>query len=457
MRRLYTRIYVHFLAVLLVVGVAVSAVFAFGARGAFVRELAERLTRHVAGLAGERADDPAALAAFLARVERDLDVDVTVRDLEGRILGSAGALQPAPSRREVAGVRAGRLVVDRRPVWRAVAPVRAADAGPVVATLTVAPRLSAPYRGLSQPALAGAVVLLVVAFATWPLARRISRPVERLTDAARRLGEGDLTARVEPERHRRRRHADELAALTQAFDEMAERVERLVRGQKTLLANVSHELRSPLARIRVALELLPRDEESERRIRDLEQDLADLDRLIEDVLATARLERTGLPTQLGPVDARRLLAEVAGRTAADPLTAGREVRVAPGPDVSFVADEALLRRALWNLVENAGKYGSPPVTLSATRDGSAVVLAVTDEGPGIAAAERERVLEPFYRGDAARTPAAPGTPPAGSGLGLTLALRVAEVHGGRLAIGPARVEDGRERGCRVALVIPEGR
>src|SRR5262249_59439613 len=126
-----------------------------------------------------------------------------------------------------------------------------------------------------------------------PLARRISRPVERLTEAARRLGRGELAYRV-PEggpagsprwwrRHRGPR-VDELRELTRAFNDMADRVERLVAGQKELLANVSHELRSPLARIRVALALLARDGESEARLRDLESDLAALDPLIAHLL-----------------------------------------------------------------------------------------------------------------------------------------------------------------------------
>ncbi len=452
MRRLYTRIYVHFLGVLLVVGVAGGLVFAFGARNSFLHDLAQRLTRHVAGLVSDQVGDPAALARLVERLHRDLDVDLTVRDLRGRVLATAGPELPPPTGRERALATEGEIVVRRGPVFRVVVALRAGERGRVVGTLSAATRPDAPLEHLARPALWLAVVLLVVALATWPLARLISRPVERLTAAARRLGEGDLTARVSPEGRRHRRPADELVTLTHAFNEMADRVERLVRGQKVLLANVSHELRSPLARIRVALELLPREGEAERRIRDLERDLADLDRLVEDVLATARLERTGLPAQLGPVEARQLLAEMVDRAAVDPLTSGHEVRLAPGPDVSLLADEALLRRALWNLVENAAKYGAAPITLSAEHEGTGVTFAVTDEGPGIAPDERERVVEPFYRGDAARTPAAPGAVRSGAGLGLTLARRVAEVHGGRLVIGPAKT-DG-ERGCRVALVLP---
>ena len=248
--------------------------------------------------------------------------------------------------------------------------------------------------------------------------------------------------------------ADEIAELTRAFNDMAERVQRIVRGEKELLANVSHELRSPLARLRMALALLPRAGADEARLVEAERDLAELERLIDDVLATARLDATGLPTHLAEVDARALLTAVAERARHDPAVAGREVRVADGEPVTLVADEALLRRALWNLVENAAKYGAPPITLAAARLGDAVVFGVDDDGPGIPPQARGRVLDPFYRLDAARTPG--GAAPSGLGLGLTFARRVAEVHDGRIAVGPSSVAGGVERGCRVTLSLPAG-
>jgi signal transduction histidine kinase len=233
---------------------------------------------------------------------------------------------------------------------------------------------------------------------------------------------------------------------------MAQRVEGLVRGQRELLANVSHELRAPLTRLRLALALLPREGATEARLAEAERDLAELEQLIDDVLTTARLDVTGLPARLAEVDVRALLAGLAARAHDDPIVGGRPVGVADGPPLTLLADEALLRRALWNLVENAAKYGAPPITLAAARDADRITLSVTDEGPGIPAPARQRVLDPFQRLDAARTPGTAAA--AGVGLGLTLARRVAEVHGGGITVGPAATEGTDERGCRVALWLP---
>lgn len=430
MARLHSRIYLHFLAVLLVVGVTTAVVFTLGVRDMVRREMAQRMTHHLAMLAGERMGDPAALAARMREIHGDLHVDVRVRDASGRVIAEAG---DAPHMRYAA------------------VPIRDPSSGAVVGFLESSPPRPPGVPRLWRPALVVALALLIVAVATRPLAQRISRPLERLTAAARRLGSGDLSARV-PLTAEAGRRADEITELTRAFNEMAERVERLVRAEKELLANVSHELRSPLARIRVALELLPRDAEGARRLGDVERDLTELDRLIEDVLTTARLDATGLPAHLGSVDAHALLVALAERARHDPLTAATPVRVADGSPVELTGDEALLRRALWNLVENAAKYGAPPVTLSAAQDGDRVTLAVSDEGQGIAPADRERVFAPFYRGDAARTPGAGARH--GVGLGLTLARRIAEVHGGTITIEPTSDTDRPPRGCRVVISIP---
>ncbi|HXU73645.1 MAG TPA: HAMP domain-containing sensor histidine kinase [Polyangia bacterium] len=433
--RLRKRIWAHLFVVLIVGIFASGVVFTTGWRTAFIHSTGSRLARHVAAQLSRDWYAPAERDRTVRRVSEELDLDLTVRGVDGRALAVAGTEFPPLDARDLGQLRRGQLVMEQAPRFFIAAPV-------IVDGVVVGFVESSPlYRSFRMPSLWRplvliAVIMIIAGVASGPLARRISLPIERLTSAVRRFGEGDLAARVAPLRgmwHFRPRHRppDELEQLTRAFNEMAERIETLVKGQKELLANVSHELRSPLARIRVALELLPRDAKNEARLRDVEADLIELDRLIEDVLTTTRLGAGGLPAHLGPVDVAQLFAQLVERAAHDPLTAGKTVRASSGEGIVVTADGALVRRALWNLVENAAKYGAPPIELSAERDGQMVALRVKDAGPGIAPEERERVFEPFYRGDKARTPGS------GFGLGLTLARRVAEAHGGHITVDGA--------------------
>ena len=456
MRRLFARIYLHFLGVLVVVAVASSLVFAWTARGAFVQESSGRISRHIASLMGEVFRDQPALTRRVQQLHDELELDLVARDLQGRVLAAAGSEPPTFTAEQLAQVRTGLRMVQPSPEWSVATPVRDSKTGAVVGTIETSAHRRSRWRGLSRPALILSLLLVMFAFTAALLARRISRPVEKLTEAAKQLGAGDLTARVSAGTRgrwlgRRESSPDELADLLRAFNDMAERIERLIAGQKELMANISHELRSPLTRIRVALELLPRSGATQARLKDVEADLDELERLIEDVLTATRLEATGLPPHPERVEAQRLLEDLAERARLDPRLGPDRVRMAPGEPVELEADPALLRRALWNLVDNAAKYGAPPVGLSAVRHNGTVALSVSDEGPGIPLEERERVLAPFYQMDHARTP---GRSARGFGLGLTLASRVAQVHHGVITIGAAETVDGAERGCRVTLTLP---
>ncbi|HSB62299.1 MAG TPA: HAMP domain-containing protein, partial [Vicinamibacteria bacterium] len=205
MSRLYSRIYLHLLGVLLVVGLAASLLFALGGRGALQRQLAERLVRHVGSLVAESLDDRDALERRLQQLRADLEVDVTARGLDGRMLAAAGPELRALGEDERAALRAGELITRPGPTWFVAAAVRAPGSGAVTGFVEV----SAPRRlsawGLWRPAAGVLAVLLVIALAAGPLARRISRPVERLTEGARRLGAGELGHRVSVDPPRRRR------------------------------------------------------------------------------------------------------------------------------------------------------------------------------------------------------------------------------------------------------------
>jgi signal transduction histidine kinase len=199
--------------------------------------------------------------------------------------------------------------------------------------------------GVERRLLVALVVLLgLVAMVGYFEGRTIVRTISGLVRAANAMAQGRLSERVSV------KGRDELALLGRSFNDMAEQLRRIDETKQEMFAAISHELRSPLTRIRMALELLPRDGDSARRIADLERDLADLDRLVEDVLTTARLDATGLPTHLAAVDVRGLLAEVAERVpvrvlmwAGPPLPLFQPSRA----KVRAVRDEFDLRRATW--------------------------------------------------------------------------------------------------------------
>jgi signal transduction histidine kinase len=433
--RLYARIYLHLLVVLLVVGAASPFIFAVGWRVALLRTWTLRLANHTANLI---AVEPAERRIdAVKRLSEELDLEMTFRAPDGRVLAAYGDPMAPMSSKDLAEAREGARTVHRGHAWYVVAPVYDNNRT-LVGYLQLFPmrRFMAGHFWLPL----GRVLLLLaaVALATFPLARRITRPIEKLTEASRRLGRGELSYRISPGHDR-----DQLGQLVASWNEMAAELERLVSGQRELLANVSHELRSPLTRIRVALELLPSDEATRLRSADMRSDLDELDHLIEDVLTNARLGAADFALHKSAIDVGELFAELRARAGEHPLTVGKELQVLEPNVPPIVGDRTLLKRALWNLIENAAKYGKPPIRLSLRTEHDKMLFAVSDAGSGIAPDDRERVFDPFFRLDPARTPDGRGY-----GLGLTLVRKVAQLHGGR-----AYVRDNNGA-CEFTIEIP---
>ncbi len=252
------------------------------------------------------------------------------------------------------------------------------------------------------------MVAIAVAVAAFPVVRGLGRRLERLRAGVDRLGGGDLAARVKVEGR------DEVAALAESFNRSAQRIEELVAAHRLLLANASHELRTPLARINVAAALLGQNADPKTRD-SLKQDVAELDQLIEQILLASRLEAVPTLEHREPVDLLALAAEEASHYDLE----------ATGEPVTVNGDRTLLRRLVRNLVENAQRYGGAgPISVSVTLEGGRAVLNVSDHGPGVPEAERQRIFEPFYRLTGG---AETGR---GSGLGLALVLDIARRHGG---------------------------
>ncbi len=308
--------------------------------------------------------------------------------------------------------------------------------------------------------LAGGLVLSAVAR---KVARRISRPLEQVALAAERFGNGELSARtgLDPRASASEHIADEVREVAYSFDEMAGRIERVVRDQRELLAAISHELRSPLGRARVGLELAGEDAspDAKRTLAGIDRELKEVDVILGDLLAAARAGLSDVR-----LEEVALLPWLRGRLAAlsrpdlPPLELDAE-RVSDGAEVRVACDQALLGRALSNLVNNAALHGShgrlneAAITVSVEQDRAEVRVSVRDHGPGIAAELLPRVFEPFVKGDKARTPGT-GARPAGSGLGLALVHRIAEAHGGRAFAENHLGPDGAVDGAVVGLALP---
>lgn len=293
----------------------------------------------------------------------------------------------------------------------------------------------------SQPLLAVGVALLLggvvaVGLAAW-LARRVLRPVERLSRAAARIGQGE-TPDLLPEDG-----PMELAQLSQRFNLMAIRVRDLLAARTVLLAGVSHDLRTPLARMRLALELL-KTQPSASLVDRLERDIERMNQLIANVLDLAR-GVSQEPAQ--PMDLGALLHELAR----DHSTAACQVQVSLPPDAvrrvcHAVLPELSLRRALGNLLDNALRHAPVcPVVLVCECTADGLRLGVLDRGPGIPFAQIEAMFQPFQRLDTSRSPATGGT-----GLGLAIVKELARAHGWQVSLTPR--EGG---GMQAWVVLPQ--
>ncbi len=414
MRKLYVRIYFAVLASLAVFALAAGLLWrAFGETGPWNQayEVAATLAQNALPPVGApKAEQQAALEKLAA----NLRADIALFASDHSPVAAVGASLPAP---EAGRERGGWIHHWGNPAFA----VRLPDGRWLEMRATHGHRHT-PF-GLF-------LVLTLLAFAVgvgaYPLARRLTSRLERLQAGVESLAAGELSARVKVEGR------DEVARLAGSFNRAAGRIEELVSAHKTLLANASHELRTPLARIRMAVELMKESADPVRKA-GLEQDIAELDALIDEILLASRLDAVKEPDTDEEVDLLALAAEECARYDDAQLE---------GEPVAVSGDPRLLRRMLRNLLENAKRHGSPPIEVRITRAGDGVEMAVCDHGVGVAEAERQRVFDPFYRHAAARETK-------GAGLGLALVRQIARRHGGDAHCAPQG-----ERGSCFIVVLP---
>jgi len=396
--------------------------------------------RYFADLQGRHLDDPAERARLLRQLALNTRMEVTLYAMDGTLIDSTvdPALPPL-SGEDVALIAEGGKVPGRGSP--AVAPLMkdGVQRGYLLLRL-IPPGIPWHHLLITLTFIVGALALVSV-----PMARAISAPIEHLMASVRRFGAGDLGARSGLT------GTAEVGQLGIAFDEMADRLQFMIRREKQLLAGVSHELRTPLARIRIALEMAEEGAGgSKHYLEEIGIDLAELERLIEDVLATARLElatdQTG-QTMLGAhykrIDSARLLEQSAARFRQAHPERELKVELAQGlPELD--AHPELLRRAVDNLLDNARKYSDDVVRLSARPVEGGVEIEVQDRGIGIDVEDQPHLFTPFFRTDRSRTR---GT--GGVGMGLALTRRIIQEHGGEIGVVSASGE-----GSTFRLTLP---
>ncbi len=256
--------------------------------------------------------------------------------------------------------------------------------------------------------LVGASVLVLSVLFWLPLVRSITRHLRALTAATEQIADGRFETRVPANRR------DELGRLGHSVNSMAARLDTLVNGQKRFLADVAHELGSPIARLQVAVEILETraDPRLREQVADIHEEVQQMAELVGELLAFTKAGMRVREATLIPVNVDTTIAKVIARE--DPA---KRVTTSAAPSLQVMADEALLVRAVGNLVRNALRYAgdSGTISLAARRENGRVAITVEDEGPGVPAAALDRLGEPFYRPELARTRETGGV-----GLGLTI-------------------------------------
>jgi len=398
-QRLYHRLYLTFLAIT-VLSLLVTAFLARAFHEPHI-PAAHTLVPIARSLGCETPGScRGAEAQLLEAKARELDADVVIWESDGRLLFHAG--HELVESGGVAGWQQG----PRGPVW--LTPLGDGR------TLGVRERGHVgPRRPLFLPLLVALAVLMAIGLL--PLSRSITRRLEQLAEGARRWGAGDLRHRVPVVGH------DEIATLAQQFNQTAAAIEALLAQERQMLAGASHELRSPLARIRMALELLAEESDPVRRgdlARRAGEDIVELDALVEELLLSARAQ-PGVPRRASAeIDLLALVREEAQAVAAQ----------VTGEPLLFACEGAMMRHMVRNLFVNARLHGGDGAIRAEVRriEGQAII-AVEDDGPGVPESERERIFTPFYRLPGLRIPGDTGL-----GLGLALVRQVARFHAGEV-------------------------
>jgi two-component system sensor histidine kinase CpxA len=385
-------------------------------------------------------ESPQAFEQYAGRSRKDAGSEIDLFDGNGQPVTGASSPDTASVAREIQQTQqhVSHLTALGRLTWgRAVV-------APSGKTYIFVTRLRQPYVPRQLPPMGIFLSVIASGVIAYLLAKYLTSPVKKLQSAVQSFAEGHLSARVTPELGNRK---DELAELGREFDHMAERIEALIYSQKRLLADISHELRSPLARLSVALELARKNsnEKAEPALDRIEKEGERLNKLVGQLLALTRLESGAEKITPETVMLEDLVQQVIDDANYEAKPQRKEVIVTQLEACRINGSPELLRSAIENVIRNAVRYtptgGAVEVSLRWKLD--TAELTVSDQGPGVPETELKHIFEPFYRVSEARERTS-----GGAGLGLSIADRTVKLHGGSIEASNS------ENGLCVTIRLP---
>ena len=283
---------------------------------------------------------------------------------------------------------------------------------------------------------------LLCALLAWSLLRSI----RQLQRAANRMSTGDLTARVGSASER----GDEIGQLGKDFNHMSEQVEKLLNSQKRLLADISHELRSPLARLQVAIGIAQQQDEqgdlnpATKQLERIEKEAQQIEQMLEQLLKLSRLEAQQQAPHSEPIELTQLLGELVENAQFEAQGMNKEVEISMCEEAKIEGDPALLASAFENVIRNAVKYCSTKVQVFVCQQSASIVVEVKDDGPGVPEAKLAEIFVPFYRLSESRTRLSGGV-----GLGLAISQQAIRFHQGTI-----EAQNQPEGGLQICISLP---
>lgn len=448
MPRLFLRIFFWFWATAFATGIALVITFIFGP-GRVPSRWHSSLTDNArtSGMIAlaelERGGAPAA-STYIESLERDTRLRACLFDVNGKPVAGKGCETFADMRSRAATSRSPQFAV-RYGLIR-VAQILPGSGGHDYIFATELPAGPRAAFGMDRAAalLRFAVALSVSGLICYLLTLYLTGPILRLRHAAQQLARGRLGTRAAASIERR---GDELGALGRDFNTMAARIEELISRQRQLIFDISHELRSPLARLNVALDLARGGKAGNLPFDHMESDLVRLNEMIGKLLTIAKLDAAAVPVEMTSVNLHELVRRIVDDAGFEAQRRNVAVNMAARGECDARGNAELLHSAIENIVRNAIRYTEAGTSVDVSLqpgDDSHILLTIRDRGKGVPENELERIFQPFYRVAEARDRESGGV-----GLGLAIAERVIRIHGGSI-----RAENAQPSGLKVVIEVP---